>query len=354
MSNDDTRPLGEWLRQQREALGISLEQAHEATRIRQNFLEALESDNWDALPNPIVARGFLRNYAAYLDLDPNEALDRHTGIVGPLDLGPPPSTEESSFEGGLQAPVALHEPSAFRTRRWLFAALLVVLIGALGFLGWKGYPYVVDWIAGMGLSQQATPTLQPTKATLTTATATVSASVSASTVVDSPTGTSQPTAPPATAAEAPTLEITLTPTFTPSPSPTPSPPVYTGIFVELVFTDTSWIQVSTDGVRQFQGELETGTYRSWYGRRRVELRVGNAGVVEVTINGERLGTLGDVGEVVDRVFEIVDDQVSEVTPTQGPTSTPAPEVTLPPPQVEVTPTLAITGTGTVTPTASSP
>jgi hypothetical protein len=164
------------------------------------------------------------------------------------------------------------------------------------------------------------------------------------------------TPPRATAIQAtPTLELTLTPTFTPSPSPTPTEPVYTGIFLELVFTDTSWIQVTMDGVRQFQGELETGTHRSWYGEERAELRVGNAGAVLVTVNGQNLGTLGDSGDVVDRVFEIMNDQVSEATPTPVPTgaATEEPSAT---PTIEPTVLLATprsTATATITPTLSS-
>jgi hypothetical protein len=124
--------------------------------------------------------------------------------------------------------------------------------------------------------------------------------------------------------------------------------------VELVFTDTSWIQVVVDGVRQFQGELEADTHRSWYGEERVELRIGNAGAVEVTVNGENLGTLGDVGDVVDRVFEIVNDQVSEATPTRLPTGTVTVEPTTSLSSSAITtPIPPISPTATTTPTLTA-
>ena len=96
-----------------------------------------------------------------------------------------------------------------------------------------------------------------------------------------------------------------------------------------MFTDTSWIQITVDGVRQFQGELEADTYRSWYGEERIELRVGNAGAVLVTVNGELLGPLGAPDEVVDRVFEKVDEEVTQatVTPSSTVEGTPAPAAT---------------------------
>ena len=56
--------VGQLLRQTREAQELSLADVEEQTRIRQSFLIALESGNWDDLPNEVVARGFLRNYAA--------------------------------------------------------------------------------------------------------------------------------------------------------------------------------------------------------------------------------------------------------------------------------------------------
>jgi hypothetical protein len=141
----------------------------------------------------------------------------------------------------------------------------------------------------------------------------------------------------------------LAPTLTlsPSPPPTATEPVYTGIFLELVFTDTSWIQVSVDGIRQFQGELNAPTYRSWYGDERIELRVGNAGAVEVTVNGQKIGTLGGSEEVVDRVFELAEDGFLASTPTPEPTVSPGQGTA----GAEVrTPTLSVTA---VTPTATS-
>src|SRR5438093_13633078 len=64
--------LGEQLRAQRERKGITLEQAAGDTRIREKFLKALEDGDYQALPGPVYTRGFLRNYAEYLDLETDE------------------------------------------------------------------------------------------------------------------------------------------------------------------------------------------------------------------------------------------------------------------------------------------
>jgi hypothetical protein len=126
--------------------------------------------------------------------------------------------------------------------------------------------------------------------------------------------------------------------------------VYTGIFLELAFVDTSWIQVTVDGVREFQGELEVDTYRSWYGEERIELRVGNAGAVWVTVNGQFLGALGEEGEVIDRVFEKVGEEVTEATVTPVPTTDETEEPTAAPTEEPTATESPEPATATFTPT----
>lgn len=66
--------LGDALRTQRERMGITLEQAAEDTRIRDKFLRALESGDYQTLPGVVYTKGFLRNYADYLGLDPDQLI----------------------------------------------------------------------------------------------------------------------------------------------------------------------------------------------------------------------------------------------------------------------------------------
>ncbi len=71
--------LGDALRLQREAMGVTMEQAAEDTRIRTKFLQAIESGDYQSLPGTVYTKGFLRNYAEYLNLDPEEMLALYTG-----------------------------------------------------------------------------------------------------------------------------------------------------------------------------------------------------------------------------------------------------------------------------------
>ena len=72
---------GPILRERREAMGVTLAEAEVATRIRQKYLAALESDEWDLLPGEVVGRGFLRNYSTYLGIEPTEMIERRRAIA---------------------------------------------------------------------------------------------------------------------------------------------------------------------------------------------------------------------------------------------------------------------------------
>jgi hypothetical protein len=61
--------IGSQLRAAREAQGLTLEQAFKGTRIKGSFLEAIEANQFDALPGPVQARGFVRSYGNFLGLD---------------------------------------------------------------------------------------------------------------------------------------------------------------------------------------------------------------------------------------------------------------------------------------------
>jgi hypothetical protein len=67
--------LGGRLQSAREERELSLQQVAEATRIPLNYLVALENESFDVFTSDLHTRGFLRNYASFLDLDPEEITD---------------------------------------------------------------------------------------------------------------------------------------------------------------------------------------------------------------------------------------------------------------------------------------
>ena len=80
-----------------------------------------------------------------------------------------------------------------------------------------------------------------------------------------------------------------------------------------VISQPSWVQILADDAKVFEGVLQPGERRNWTGRSRVAIRAGNAGGVEVIVNGISRGVMGAEGQVVDQIWEKVDDP-STITP----------------------------------------
>jgi len=86
--------VGNHLRQQREAKGMSIEEVARATRVPMSSVERLESDQFDELPGEVFVRGFMKSYARAVGLDADDVLARYTASrrvawVTPLPISSP-------------------------------------------------------------------------------------------------------------------------------------------------------------------------------------------------------------------------------------------------------------------------
>ncbi|MGH8245411.1 MAG: RodZ domain-containing protein [Gammaproteobacteria bacterium] len=86
------------------------------------------------------------------------------------------------------------------------------------------------------------------------------------------------------------------------PQPGRGVPLSRGVIVVISATGNSWIRVRTDGVKVFENVLRPGEVRRWSANRVLQIRSGNAGAVDITVNGRRLGVLGRVGQIASRAF----------------------------------------------------
>ncbi|MGH2443268.1 MAG: helix-turn-helix domain-containing protein [Chloroflexota bacterium] len=71
--------LGEMLRAARQKRGLSLSEAAAATRIQAAYLDAIENGDYSILPGAAYATGFIKNYARYLGIHPDDALQDYHG-----------------------------------------------------------------------------------------------------------------------------------------------------------------------------------------------------------------------------------------------------------------------------------
>jgi cytoskeletal protein RodZ len=123
--------LGEILYAARERKGVDLYRAERDTKIRARFLAALERSDFRDLPGAVYTKGFLRNYALYLGLDPDAVLAQWKNELGPArqverQIMAPPPQPIATPRGGLKFTPGI-----------IVAALLTV--GVFIFAGYIGY-----------------------------------------------------------------------------------------------------------------------------------------------------------------------------------------------------------------------
>jgi cytoskeletal protein RodZ len=207
-------------------------------RIRSVYLSAMEQENWDAIGAPVYIRGFLRTYARYLKLDPEEAVAEFNATLPE----PPPA---NSFEP--------ERSPASRSR-----GLLLI------------------WIAG-----------------------TVAVLLVAFVVYNELTLRSERSAmAPTSATPAPLLAAS------PSPPPaSPTPAAGGPSSLALVFSAPSWLRVTVDGNVSMEGTFPAGTSKTFHGKNAL-VRIGNAGGVEIYVDGKDRGKLGKAGDVVEQAFTL--------------------------------------------------
>jgi hypothetical protein len=104
--------LGQKLKAAREAKGVSEHAAGTATKILTKMIVAMEADDFSLMAAPTYAKGFIRLYAKYLDLDPEPLVDEYLLRHAP---GPKPLVNEKS-----QLEKNSRKPSAFSFKlKWL-------------------------------------------------------------------------------------------------------------------------------------------------------------------------------------------------------------------------------------------
>lgn len=123
-------PVGETLQLARERKGVDLYRAERDTKIRLRYLSALEDGAYDELPPPVYTKGFLRNYAIYLGLDPDEILERWRDEMDSV------RASERLFVAPPPQPIAAPGRQITFTPGMFVAGLVVLVIVAfVGYLG---------------------------------------------------------------------------------------------------------------------------------------------------------------------------------------------------------------------------
>ena len=313
--------LGGLLREARTARELSLADVESVTRIRQKYLEALETGDFATLPRGAVARGFLRTYATFLGLDADEMLRRYgkeSGDAGDevaiAEPGKPRLVDYRPLEVTLSGPTP--GPSWWR---WVVAALVVIAAGAV--IWWLvSRNELPRLLTAFGPAKMLAPSSTPTQ-TATAWVVTATPEPVREVVLATPTSNLLPL-------PTPTVQATVTPT----PRPTETPEVIAQVIdMRMPITQRAWVRVTVDGEVVQEGTLESGAVKEYQADQSISIRTGNGGGVSLTLNGEDLGPMGDVGKVIERTWVVDQGEITEqapgtpaVKPSPQPTQTPTP------------------------------
>ena len=282
---------GAKLRAGREAAGWSIHDVAAQLKLAPRQVAALEEDDWASLPGRTFIRGFARNYARFLGLDPDSVL----ALLPPPEHAP--ALERPSFAAARrpmgEIPVdRAPKPSA---TRWLVPLLLLAIVAAAG---------VYEYTRLMSASpRDATAPTESAPATAT-APAPMGAGSSATALPNPLADTASPAAPAPEASGAPAAAADA-PAAAPAPQPQPaSTPAQAAIDATLVLTfkGTSWAEVrDANGRVILQMTGGAGMTQTVNGTPPFELALGNAPEVAVNFRGQALDlspyTRGSVARV---------------------------------------------------------
>jgi cytoskeleton protein RodZ len=292
--------LGQKLRQAREAKKVSLAEIAAQTRIGVRLLQAIETEQLDHLPGGVFNKSFLRQYASFLGLEQEPFVQAYL-----RQLEPPPETPEEAPKPATSLPEAVIGSPWLR---WTLASACVALLvtGIWSLLSKNGssnqtprataLPEIVKSV------EPATPPAPSLSDLETEEPAEASPSPLASPAAIVP-AAEPPSAPdPAVSAEPAPAPAVTEPVATPvPPSATLLQAVDLGdgevLVLQINARSTVWLSITADGEKLWQGTLQPEQSREVEASDSIRVTVGNAGGVEMTLNGESLGALGQEGEV---------------------------------------------------------
>ena len=292
---DEKETLGKYLRNQRESKKISLREVANNTRVRQNLLKAIEEDQYHLLPPATYVKGFLLAYAKYLKLNPNEILLRYERVLKgepvtqpstepskpkekipptqppkPKEKVPPTQPPKTKEKIPPTQPPKPKQKVIWNTKQtWVVGGVIVASL----IVFYLFFPY--------------------------------SAKLPMKPIPEKP------------VPEKPIIkeELSITPSppvvaTTPVPPPTPSSPISATTSVpekktfslQLKAVEATWVSLQVDDQSEKEMTFKAGEGISVHASNRIRIIIGNAGGLDLILNGKPLDKFGKPGEVLTLLF----------------------------------------------------
>lgn len=296
-------PLGKQLKAVRRTAGLSLDSVSQATKIRKQFIKALEDGNYDELPADVYARGFMENYAKFLGFPTDELLLQYKRERGVTGRGKPE----------LRIP----KRRSYRPQLAINPRTLWISFGVLSFLLAVGY--IISQVSGFAAAAKLEVTKPAPNANITSETVDVEGitdsgaqlSINNQPVPTDPNGgfheqvrllsgtnTLRIAAKNKTGREKVVTRTVVAqiPGQTAAGSPSLAPVPAGFLLTVKIGPNSAYLMVNADGKTAFQGVLTPNTEQTFSVLSRLLLTTSNAGSTRVLVNGQDRGPVGNEGQ----------------------------------------------------------
>lgn len=228
--------FGEYLKREREYRHITLDELSNATRIRKYYLDAIERDEYKLLPGESYLKGFVRSYAKYIGIDPDDTILR--------------------LESYLEQYESKKNPAPVKQTIMTESKGIYIIIAIAGVL-------IIIALVGIIKKDKKIEISKEVKKTELLKTR-----------------------------EQPPIAQTEQKTLSPEEHKKEQ------LKIKIKAKERTWVMVKRDNEKPFDVILWEGDVANWFAEERISLRIGNAQGVEITYNGIPLKNLGSQGEVV--------------------------------------------------------
>lgn len=235
--------------------GITLDEVHKKTKIHLDILKAIEEDSFINL-SPIYKKGFLKIYCKFLGLNPKDFIPDYK--EPPVKVRPISDTQAKPVSLFKRVPLRLVYLKSVYTKKIVFIIILITIF--------------IIGLFNIGKFISTRKTRLP------------AAKIEG---------------------KAKIADKTKAPAIMPKvrhPEVTPQRDTTFGIRLSILAREDCWIQLRTDGRIVFQRILKKGRSESWQAKDKIELSLGNAGAVDLEVNGKLISKLGRRGQVLKNIL----------------------------------------------------
>jgi cytoskeleton protein RodZ len=270
--------VGELLRKKREELGKDLRDISKTLKISYSYLKAIEDEDFKKLPEEVYVKGYIREYAEILHIDPDIAIKAYI-----QQISPPQAEDKETIEKDVV------QRKRLKIKHLLIPLLLLFLVITIAF---------IIFPSSRGKKETPQPRIETKE------------EIPPPPVENKKEGT---TSPAETRKETPSLPAEAKKEMLPPRAETKKeitpPPVgtekenmlkakITPHTLEVFATDATWLLITTDKTSTRDMILKKGDSVKLQAKEGFSLKIGNAGGVRLIFDGETIEKIGETGQVV--------------------------------------------------------